>query len=130
MKLISRLFALALLLATSACSSPEKMYDVKGKVTFQGQPVSEGDVQLIDEKTGRGSQVALKSDGTYEAQLHAALYKVVITPPYIADDSNGMPNPKYKKVNNIPAKYHSTATSGLTADVSADRTIHDFDLKP
>ena len=130
MKFLSRLCVLVLLLAASSCGSAEKVYDVKGKVTFSGQPVTEGDVQLIDEKTGRGAQVELKSDGSYETKLHAALYKVVITPPYMVDHSGGTPNPKYKKVNNIPAKYHSTATSGLTADVSGDRTTHDFDLKP
>lgn len=130
MKVVARLSVLVWLLAVSACGSADKMYDVRGKVTFQGQSVAEGDVQLIDEKTGRGAQVELKADGTYETRLHAGLYKVVITPPYLVDNSSGMPNPKYKKVNNIPTKYHSTATSGLTADVSAERTTHDFELKP
>lgn len=130
MRFVFGLFAVAVVLAASACNSAEQMYDVKGKVTFQGRPVGEGDVQLIDENTGRGAQVALKADGTYETRLHAAVYKVVITPPYLVDESSGTPNPKYKKVANIPTKYHSTATSGLTADVNADRTTHDFELKP
>jgi hypothetical protein len=41
-----------------------------------------------------------------------------------------MPNPYYKKVKNIPKKYHSTETSGLTAVVNPDKTVHDFDMSP
>jgi hypothetical protein len=75
-------------------------------------------------------QVDLGPDGGYKASLFAGEYQVVVTPPYMVDHSSGMPNPYYKKVKNIPKKYHSTATSGLTARVAADKTTHDFDLTP
>jgi hypothetical protein len=121
---------LATALMMAGCASPERPITVSGKVTFKGDPVTEGSVQFTDESTGRGSEVDLRPDGTYEASLFAGNYKVVITPPYLVDNSSGMPNPKYKKVKNIPAKYHSTATSGLSAVVSADQATHDFSLAP
>lgn len=120
----------AVALAVAGCGSAEKQYDVSGKVTFKGEPVTEGQVQFIEDRTGRGAQVDLGPGGAYTATLFAGEYKVVVTPPYMVDESGGMPNPYYKKVKNIPAKYHSTETSGLTAAVAPDKTAHDFDLKP
>jgi hypothetical protein len=120
----------AAVLWVAGCGSADKPIDVTGKVTFKGEPVTEGSVQFVEDRTGRGAQVDLGPGGTYKASLFAGEYKVVVTPPYIVDQSQGMPNPYYKKVKNIPKKYHSTATSGLTAVVSRDKTIHDFDLTP
>jgi hypothetical protein len=120
----------AAVLLAAGCGSAEKPIDISGKVTFKGEPVTEGSVQLIDDRTGRGAEVELGPDGTYKARLFAGEYKVVVTPPYLVDTSSGMPNPYYKKVKNIPKKYHSTATSGLTAVVSPDKRTHDFALTP
>jgi hypothetical protein len=120
----------AAVLLAAGCGPAEKPIDISGKVTFKGEPVTEGSVQLIEDRTGRGAEVELGPDGTYKARLFAGEYKVVVTPPYLVDTSSGMPNPYYKKVKNIPKKYHSTATSGLTAIVSPDKTTHDFALTP
>ena len=120
----------AAVLLAAGCGSAEKPIDISGKVTFKGEPVTEGSVQFIEDRTGRGAEVDLGPDGRYKARLFAGEYKVVVTPPYLVDMSSGMPNPYYKKVKNIPKKYHSTATSGLTAVVSPDQTTHDFALTP
>jgi hypothetical protein len=120
----------ASVLLIAGCSFAEKPIDISGKVTFNNQPVTEGTVQFIEDRTGRGAQVDLGQDGGYQATLFAGEYKVVVAPPYIVDESSGMPNPYYKKVKNIPLKYHSTETSGLTAAVSPDKTTHDFALAP
>jgi hypothetical protein len=118
------------LAALAGCAAEEKPVAAKGTVTFQGRPVAEGSVQFTDERTGRGAQVDLRPDGSYEAELFAGSYRVVVTPPYLVDASSGVPNPTYKKVKDIPRKYHSTATSGLAADVAADKATHDFALAP
>jgi hypothetical protein len=120
----------AAVLLAAGCGSAEKPIDISGKVTFKGQPVTEGSVQFIEDRTGRGAEVDLGPDGTYQARLFAGEYKVVVTPPYMVDTSSGMPNPYYKKVKNIPKKYESTETSRLTAVVSPDQTTHDFALMP
>ena len=120
----------AAIVVLAGCGSEEKPVDVSGKVTFNGEPVTEGSVQFIDDRTGRGAEVDLGPGGAYKASLFAGEYKVVVTPPYMVDESKGLPNPYYKKVKNIPQKYHSTDTSGLTAAVSPDKSTHDFELKP
>jgi hypothetical protein len=112
------------------CGSAERPIDVSGKVTFRGEPVAEGAIQFIEDRTGRGGQVDLGPDGGYTVRLFAGEYRVAVTPPYIEDNSSGMPNPYYKKVKNIPKKYHSTETSGFKAAVSRDQATHDFNLTP
>ena len=112
------------------CGSADKPIDVAGKVTFRGAPVAEGSIQFMDDRTGRGMQVDLAPDGGYAVRLFAGEYKVAVTPPYMVDNSSGMPNPYYKKVKDIPKKYHSTATSGFTAAVSKDKASHDFNMTP
>ena len=120
----------AVVLSALGCGSAEKPIDVSGKVTFRGEPVAEGAIQFIEDRTGRGMQVDLAPDGGYAVRLFAGEYKVAVTPPYLVDNSSGMPNPYYKKVNNIPKKYHSTATSGFTAAVSREKANHDFNMTP
>jgi len=112
------------------CGSAEKPIDVAGKVTFRGEPVVEGAIQFIEDRTGRGMQVDLAPGGGYAVKLFAGEYKVAVTPPYMVDNSSGMPNPYYKKVKDIPKKYHSTETSGFKVAVSKDKTNHDFDMRP
>jgi hypothetical protein len=123
------LIGVAALLAVG-CGSTERPIDISGKVTFKGESVAEGQVQFIEDRTGRGAQVDLGPGGEYKATLFAGEYKVVVTPPYMVDEGSGIPNPYYKKVKNIPAKYHSTETSGLSAKVAPDQTTHDFALTP
>jgi hypothetical protein len=113
------------------CSPGERPITVSGKVTYQGQPVTEGSVQFNDPKTGRGGQFDLGTDGSYQGTLPPAEYAVIILPPELKVESRtGPPDFQYKKVKNIPEKYRSTATSGLLAAVSADKAVHDFEMKP
>jgi hypothetical protein len=119
------------MLAGLGCNSGNRPIAIRGKVTFQGQPVAEGMVQLNEARTGHGAEVQLEQDGTYKAALPAGEYTVVILPPLLVVESKGgPPDPQFKKVKNIPEKYRSTVTSGLTAAVSADKAVHDFDMKP
>lgn len=122
------LFALVVFVG---CGSGTRPVEVRGKVTFQNQAVTEGLVQFNDPKTGHGAEAELKPDGGYETKLLPGAYAVVILPPILPDESkSGPPDPRFKKVKNIPEKYRSTATSGLQAAVSADKAVHNFDMKP
>jgi hypothetical protein len=121
----------ALVLVGLGCSSGDRQITVRGKVTFQGEPVTEGTVQFNDDKTGHGAEAELQPDGSYQTKLPAGEYKVLIVPPLLSVESKtGPPDPQFKKVRNIPDKYRSTVTSGLTAVASADKTVHDFDMNP
>jgi hypothetical protein len=130
---VNRQAAFAILLTgliALGCRSADRPIAVGGKVTFQGEAVTEGTVQFNDDKTGRGTEVDLGPDGSYQARLPAGVYTVIILPPQMMESKSGPPDPQFKKVANIPNKYRSTRTSGLTAAVSADTTVHDFDMKP
>jgi hypothetical protein len=128
---VPALTVLVSVLVVLGCRAGDRPIDIRGKVTFQGQPVAEGTVQFNDDKTGRGAEVEIGPDGTYQARLPAGVYAVVILPPRLLVESrSGPPDPQFKKVHDIPDKYHRTVTSGLTAAVSADKTVHDFDMKP
>jgi hypothetical protein len=115
----------------AGCGSGDRPVAVRGTVTFQGRPVAEGTVQFNDATTGRGAEAELRPDGSYEALLPAGEYTVVILPPLrFVVSRGGPPDPQFKKVRDIPVKYRSTATSGLTAAVRADKAVHDFDMNP
>jgi hypothetical protein len=126
----SRLAILLVLGVLLGCGSAERPIAIRGKVTFQGQAVSEGTVQFSDPKTGHGAEMELAPDGSYQATLPRGAYSVAILPPLLMVSKGGPVDPQFKKVRNIPQKYRSTATSGLTADVSSDKTVHDFDMRP
>lgn len=125
---LAGLVVLAVGLAAGGCGPSEQVVTVTGQVTYQGEPVGEGTVQFVDDATGRGAEVPLTADGAYSAALPPGNYKVLVSPPYQVDEGSGIPNPKYKKVKNIPEKYQSTATSGLSAVVAADKAKHHFAL--
>ena len=122
--------ALAALLLPTGLGCGGGPVTVRGTVKFEGQPVTEGTVQFNDEKTGSRAEAELQPDGTYTATLPPGTYKVIVLPPLVVETGSGMPDPRYKKVRNIPQKYRSTATSGLTATVAPDKAVNEFDLKP
>ncbi len=58
-------------------------------------------------------------------------YQVSVYPPVVIDSSDPRTPPVsvYKKVDNIPQKYHLPATSNVTATVKEGDNPLDFDLK-
>jgi hypothetical protein len=103
---------------------------VKGKVTFKGEPVTQGMVQFTNTATYQAAETSLGAEGAYQLEVFAGSYTIIVYPPFSVDTSSGLPNPMFKKVANIPAKYHIPMTSGLKADVAADKATHDFELTP
>jgi len=106
------------------------MLTVTGKVTFEGAAVGEGKVSFLDPATGLGGEGAISAEGAYSLEAPAGTYQVSITPPLQVVDAgpNSPPSEEYKKVDNIPVRYHSSDTAGLTATVSAEKLAHDFNM--
>ena len=129
MKFAIYLIVFSALIASIGCESETKSVTVKGKVTFEGDPVTEGSIQFLDETTGNGGEVVLSSEGTYEVSLPIGKYNVLIIPPMLGEQNADNPNPRYKKVNNIPVKYQSSVTSGFLVNVSDEDKTHDFAMK-
>lgn len=121
-------------------SSAPDTVQVRGHVTLAGKPVTAGTVMFEPLEVAEGlpkrpATGALQPDGTYELSSFAAgdgalpgKYKVAII------SFTGGPTPEEPNRPerwNIPKKYGSTATSGLTQDVPVEADeplVIDFEL--
>lgn len=100
-------------------SGPTK-HKLVGSVQFNGVTVSEGALVFEDPSTGSAERIELASNGTYSVLLSSGKYRVSVE-PLLAEAKakvEGPPDLQYKKVDNIPEKYRSASTSGLSHDVS------------
>lgn len=106
--------------------------NVTGKVTFQGKPVTEGEINFYSPKQGVGAKILLDSAGHFElpAPIEVGEYKVSVTPPPLADPTTGGPPLTSKEYANIPKKYRTDSLSGLTASIKTGDNELSFDLMP
>ena len=117
------------------CQRAPTLGKVSGKVTLDGQPVSEGRISFNDASRGIFMTADLRADGSYEvvrAEGHGlppGTYQVAVTPlpsdlP-VGFSSTAPP----KRFSEIPAKYHNPATSGLTLTVAQETNPFDVALR-
>ena len=132
---------MTLLVAASAalfgCGSDDEVRGrIGGKVTFQGQPVSEGLVLFSNNERGINMNAALRPDGSYEiimakgAGLPLGTYKVRVCPPSIVLPIGASSPPKIKRYPNIPKKYRKFLTSRLTVTIEEGDNPFDIDMEP
>jgi hypothetical protein len=119
----------------AGCSQGPEMGQVSGKVTFQGQPVTEGSITFLNLAEGGSAGGDLKPDGTYTVLGGASPgeYTVVVNPPVeIVDTDPGKspPAPMEKNMPNIPLKYRMLGTSTLKTTIKAGPNTCDFDMQP
>jgi hypothetical protein len=121
----------------AACGGPAKG-QVSGKVTFRGQPVSEGKITFLPQGgQGHPAEADLQPDGRYQIQtidggLVVGDYLVLINPPVIVVDTDpgkSPPSPTEKPVKNIPPRYRNLGTP-LKVTVQPGPNTFDFDLTP
>ena len=105
---------------------------VSGKVTFQGKPITEGEINFYSHKQGFGAKILLDSSGHFElpVPIEVGDYKVSVTPPPLPDPSVGSPPPPTRDYVNIPKKYRTDLLSGLTASIKQGGNELSFDLTP
>jgi len=110
--------------ALSGCSKPGNVAtgEVKGLVTLQGVPFSEGSVVLYSAQSGTGTEVELQEDGHFVVRkaIPVGDYSIRVVPP-----SPPPPEPGVRPVSikspaqgGIPLKYRDANTSGLTLTVA------------
>ena len=134
---LSVLVALALAATLPGCGRREVLGRITGKVTFQGQPVSEGIILFRNKPKAIYMTADLKPDGTYVVRrasgegLPLETYEVMVNPP-IQDAPMGpaLEPPKIKPCPNIPQKYRSYESSGLSVTVHEGENEFDVDMKP
>ena len=130
------LVAPLLLLACSCGRSQGPAVDVRGKVTLDGKPFSQGCVWFSSPKSGAGFRANLAADGTYSVRILdvrlGETYGVFIggIEPEVPADPKKLGNPPGIAVPPVPAKYCESATSGLKATIEkAKRHTFDFELR-
>jgi hypothetical protein len=146
--LVTRFFCVAALLvpfAPAGCGSNPATSELRGKVTFKGKPVVQGQLSVIS-ADGRVESCSI-DDGVYllrrapvgqhlQVAITGATYLVLPDPEFkekmmkrANDPKTDYPEPKEPEdPRMVPSKYLNPQTSGLTVDVKPDQPVHDFDL--
>lgn len=126
------------LLCSAGCGSGKNSVEtvpVRGKVSYNGEPVTEGTLSfepVHDHEGGEGARTrrpaigVIQADGTYEMSSFEAKDGVVPGEYKVAIQSyKGGPSPEDPTAAEewlIPKKYGNSSESGLTAKVPADET--------
>jgi hypothetical protein len=97
---------------------------VKGKVTYKGQPVSKGTVRFEPDGYGRPATGRLQTDGSFALGTNKEGDGVVAGEHRVS--ISGFDKPL---ASNRALKKYGSKNSGLTAEVDADHTEFNFDLK-
>ena len=126
---------MAVVFLNSGCGSgtPAKKMSgaVSGTVTFDGQSVSEGSVQLYAPKTGDVAVAPLDASGKFSLPNPIPLgeYNVTVLPPPEPAPQVGVPYvPKeYKK---IPKKYRADGTSPFKAEIKPEPNVLTLQMTP
>ena len=128
---------LVLSIGVLGCGSPSNGPDkprggVVITVTYDGQPVTEGRVDLSHPSSGEGGGGELDSDGVVriDGVAHGQYTVTVIPPP--ADPKppeSGQAPPPVKEYPNIPAQFRLSSSSPLKAEVKEGTSEFKFELK-
>jgi hypothetical protein len=103
---------------------PADQASVKGQVLFQGQPLTSGLITFVD-PDGRKYSASIKVNGSYafkSVTLPPGQYKVFIENSV----SLGKGQPRGTEV---PRRFQSPETSGLTATLLRGQNVHDLNLR-
>ena len=126
----------AALLACGACSKPRDIAPVHGKVTFRGEPVTEGLVVFEDKELPALASAKILPDGTYRVKvmegdgLYLGDYAIRVVPPVVDQLEMSKTPAKQKLYPNIPARYRDFQSSQLRLKVGEGDNPFDIDMKP
>ena len=113
---------------------------VKGRITAAGKPLTSGVVMYQSENGNLALTAEIGPQGEYQVKtydspgLPPGKYKVAVKPaapktdqpPLAGDALTAQPFTD----KNIPEKYHSLESSGLSTNVTLEDKSYDFDLAP
>jgi len=124
--------ALILAIGCGAKSSQEKatVGGISGKVTFGGEPVTEGQVVFRNTQLNTDVVGVLDESGAYSVSgvvVGKSLVSVQPLPPPSTMDITA-PKPKPANPENIPKKYRSPTTSKLEIEVGQGNATFNIDM--
>jgi hypothetical protein len=128
-------------LGVIGCGKKADYGSVTGRVTFKGQPVTDGMVLFssVDPPDLHVNQTArIHSDGTYSAKMSdgpglvAGKYEVAVKPPVVEGPNSKSAGPRTpRKYDDIPLRYRSLKSSGLSLTVEEGKNPpYDIDMQP
>jgi len=123
-------------IAAAGCQRGPAKAEVRGKITFKGQPVKEGTVTFLNTKEGGAAEAQINSDGTYTVEGGAVIgeYDKVEIKPLMemkdTDPGKTPPSKVEKTAPDIPAKYRQQGSTPLRASVKPGKNEINFDMTP
>jgi hypothetical protein len=116
------------LLALAGCGG-SSLAPVSGKVTYKGEPLSQGTIVFHPEQ-GRQASGKIKDGQIVEVTTHAPNDGVAPGKHKVTIRSVSNPDDMYAKQESlIPENYGFPDKSGLTADITSGKNDLKFDLK-
>ena len=121
------------MIALGACSKGPEYGKVSGRVTFQGQPLTEGNILFQQAAQGVYMTASIESDGRYRVVAAKAegllpgTYRVAVRPPRTRFQTGQGSHPPAENAS-IPQPYRIVETSGLTAQVNPGENTFNYDL--
>jgi hypothetical protein len=110
---------------SSEAGARAPLIPVKGKITYKGQPLSQGVVTFEpDSGFGRRARGKIQPDGTFVLTTDKEADGVVAGHHQVSVAGTGSRSTKEL----VPKKYTLRTSSQLTADVDADHTEFVFDI--
>lgn len=121
------------------CGRSQELAKISGKVTFNDQPVTEGNVIFSDPVWGTYLVAPIRNDGTYAITATAeggpyvdGVYKIAVTPPAV-EAPMGVSKPAAALTSsyaNIPRQYRKLETTPLKLEVKTNRVEYDVAMTP
>lgn len=116
-------YVLVLFLALTGCGKSgddQPKGEAKGRVTFLGEPVTEGTVALFNSQQGIEFEAPIQADGAFVIKatdgVPVAEYVVTVRPLRVFGNPPGDKSAPYemdKDVPNVPEKYRQTHSSPI-----------------
>ncbi|MGQ9576707.1 MAG: hypothetical protein ACUVUC_15475 [Thermoguttaceae bacterium] len=127
-----------LALGLPGCGTSLERGTLSGSVRFQGKPVTEGVLIVVDEDDAVHMTSPIRSDGTFEVHtaegkgIWVGRYRIGVAPPRAEPEkgvSKGLPKPP--KAFSVPPKFWRPETSGIECEVQEGQNPPvQIDLKP
>ncbi len=121
------LMVLSLGLVGCGPSGP-KLYPVTGKITFDGEPVSEGNIAFVPTDGSGAAQGGSFKDGVYSVKVAQGPKRVEIYGERKSGKKETQEDGRVVELKEsfIPSKYNNN--SELTVTIEPESATHDFEL--
>lgn len=113
------------------CDRPKPTGKLQGRVTFEGDPVTEAQIQIQSQVTGVAAAAALDGDGNFkfDTPITVGEYAVSITPVFDIPPAGTVSGPiTAPERPDVPARYRNAATSGFVVEVTEGETKFEADM--